>query len=43
MENDNDDNEDEKVTLEFLGLSGYPFHSPNLARLADILGMMMEW
>ena len=24
-------------------LSGYPFHSPNSGRLADILGVMMEW
>ena len=23
--------------------SGYPFHSPNSGRLADILGVMMEW
>ena len=25
------------------GESGYPFHSPNSGRLADILGVMMEW
>ena len=29
--------------LTFIGLSGYPFHSPNSGRLADILGVMMEW
>ena len=23
--------------------SGYPFHSPNAARLAEMLGLMMEW
>ena len=23
--------------------SGYPFHSPNSARLAEMLGLMMEW
>ena len=22
---------------------GYPFHSPNLARLAEMLGLMMKW
>ena len=29
----------EVIALE----SGYPFHSPNSGRLADILGVMMEW
>ena len=27
----------------YFGPSGYPFHSPNSGRLADILGVMMEW
>jgi hypothetical protein len=27
---------------EIIG-SGYPFHSPNSARLAEMPGLMMEW
>ena len=29
----------EVIALE----SVYPFHSPNSGRLADILGVMLEW
>ena len=31
------------LNLEHSYKSGYPFHSPNSGRLADILGVMMEW
>ena len=29
--------------VPYIQSSGYPFHSPNSARLAEMPGLMMEW